>query len=294
MKRGARRRNEVLVVTLGIEPQVVTLTLDALLANSFKITHAYVLHPNPQNPQINHALEQVKKEERRFYAAKSIEFRFVPIKEGNHYPTDFVTERDVTLGLKVLYSTVVNLKRQGYRIHLSISGGRKVMTAMGMVVAQLLLDENDQVWHLLSENRVLQSKSMHIQDPNDVILVPVPILRWSLLPSTVNELLVWSDPYKAIQRQRQIQDQQRWQLLNSFWQKLMPSEREVLKALIQYGETVNDLAKRLNKKPKTVRNQLQSIYDKYREHFNLLDNKSKVRERIIADFAPYLDNFKSQ
>lgn len=280
------------MVTLGIEPQVVTLTLDALLANSFKITRAYVLHPNPQNPQIKHALAQVNKE-RGFYAAKSIKFSFVPIKEGNHYPTDFVTERDVTLGLKVLYSTVVNLKRQGYRIHLSISGGRKVMTAMGMVVAQLLLDENDRVWHLLSENRVLQSKSMHIQDPNDVILVPVPILRWSLLPSTVNELLVWSDPYKAIQRQRQIQDQQRWQLLNSFWQKLMPSEREVLKALIQYGETVNDLAKRLNKKPKTVRNQLQSIYDKYREHFNLLDNKSKVRERIIADFAPYLDSFKS-
>ncbi|MGQ9463874.1 MAG: CRISPR-associated ring nuclease [Candidatus Fervidibacter sp.] len=144
-------------------------------------------------------------EERNFYAVKGVKFNFVPIREGKHYPTDFVTEQDVTLGLKVLYNTVVGLKRKGYHIHLSISGGRKVMTAMGMVVAQLLLDENDHVWHLLSEGFVLQSKTMHSPNPKKVVLIPVPVLRWSLLPSTLNELLIWDDPCQAIERQKRIQ-----------------------------------------------------------------------------------------
>jgi hypothetical protein len=187
----------------------------------------------------------------------------------------------------VLYRTVAQLKRKGFRIHLSIAGGRKVMTAMGMVVAQLLLDEHDHVWHLLSEGKLLQSKAMHAQRSDKVALVPVPVLRWSLLPSTVQEILIWDDPYRAIERQRQLQQHQRWQLLNSFWQKLTSAEREVVKALVQHGGKAEVLAKRLNRSPKTVRNQLQSVYAKYRDHFDLPAD-TKVRERLIADLAPVL------
>jgi hypothetical protein len=161
------------------------------------------------------------------------------------------------------------------------------MTAMGMVVAQLLLDEHDHVWHLLSEGKLLQSKAMHAQRSDKVALVPVPVLRWSLLPSTVQEILLWDDPYRAIERQRQLQQQQRWQLLQTFWQKLTPAEREVAEALVRHGEKTEALAKRLNRTAKTVRNQLQSIYAKYREHFDLPAD-AKVRDRLIADLAPVL------
>lgn len=276
------------MASVGVEPQVVTLTLDALLSNSFNVTHTYIIHPNPKHPQIDQALKQLQKE-RAFYKSKglNIKFSFVPIRDGDHYPTDFVTEQDVALVLKVLYRTVVGLKRQGYRIHLSISGGRKVMTAMGMVIAQLLLGEGDYVWHLLSEGRLLESRSMHARNPKDVALIPVPVLRWSLLPSTLNELLVWDDPYSAIERQKQLQRHQRLQLLQTFWQGLTPAEREVVKALVRYSEKADALAKRLNRSPKTVRNQLCSIYAKYRDHFDL-PSESKVRERLIADLAPAL------
>jgi len=284
----AKTQIDALVATIGVEPQVVTLTLDALREQGFPIACVCVLHPNERNPSIANAIQRLRKEQ-NFYRnlGANLRWLFIPIREGDHYPEDFATERDVALLLRVIYKTVKDLKRRGYRIHLSIAGGRKVMTAMGMVVAQLLLDEHDHVWHLLSEGPLLQSKTMHAQRSDKVALVPVPVLRWSLLPSTVQEILLWDDPYRAIERQRQLQQRHRWQLLNSFWQKLTPAEREVVRALVQHGGKAEVLAKRLNRSPKTVRNQLQSVYEKYRDHFDLPAD-TKVRELLIADLAPVL------
>lgn len=289
LKKGRRKfGEEVLVATVGVEPQVVTLTLDALLSSGHKIAAVYILHPNPQHPQIDAAVKRLQKE-RNFYANSKppVRFHFVPIKADDLFPSDFATEQDVGLLLRVLYRTVAELKRKGYKVHLSIAGGRKVMTAMGMVVAQLLFDENDHVWHLLSEGVLLQSKSMHAENPKEVALVPVPVPKWSLMPSSIQELLLWDDPYRAIERQKQLHQQQSWQVLNSFWQKLTPAEREVVTALVKHGEKAQALAKRLNRSVRTVRNQLQSVYDKYREHFNLPPD-AKVRDRIIADLSPVM------
>lgn len=288
MRGKAKTQIDALVATIGVEPQVVTLTLDALREQGFPIVCVCVLHPNERNPSIANAIQRLRKEQ-NFYRnlGANLRWLFIPIREGDHYPEDFATERDVALLLRVIYKTVKDLKRRGYRIHLSIAGGRKVMTAMGMVVAQLLLDEHDHVWHLLSEGPLLQSKTMHAQRSDKVALVPVPVLRWSLLPSTVQDILLWDDPYRAIERQRQLQQHQRWQLLNSFWQKLTPAEREVVRALVQHGGKAEVLAKRLNRSPKTVRNQLQSVYEKYRDHFDLPAD-TKVRELLIADLAPVL------
>ncbi len=285
MARRGKRQQQVLVATVGVEPQVVTLTLDALRARGFPIAEAYVLHTNPSHPAIRQALERLQRE--RAYYKGAVKFHFIAIRDGEHFPNDFVTEADVALLLRLLYRTVARLKREGRTIHLSIAGGRKVMTAMGMVVAQLLLDENDRLWHLLSEGALLQSKEMHLQDPSQVVLVPVPVLRWSLLPSTVQELLIWDDPYRAIERQRELSAQQRWRLINQFWERLTLAEREVVEAVVRYHEPVKELAKRLNRRPKTVANQLQSVYAKYRDFFDL-PPRAKVRERLIADLAPFL------
>ena len=286
MRKRVKVQGDALVATIGVEPQVVTLTLDALREQGFPIACVYVLHPNERNQAIANAVQRLRMEQ-NFYRGANLRWFFIPIREGDHYPEDFASERDVALLLRVIYKTVKDLKRKGYRIHLSIAGGRKVMTAMGMVVAQLLLDEHDHVWHLLSEGPLLQSKAMHAQKSDKVELVPVPVLRWSLLPSTVQEILLWDDPYRAIERQRQLQQRHRWQLLNSFWQKLTPAEREVVRALVQHGGKAEVLAKRLNRSPKTVRNQLQSVYEKYRDHFDLPAD-TKVRELLIADLAPVL------
>ncbi|MCX7969925.1 MAG: CRISPR-associated ring nuclease, partial [Armatimonadetes bacterium] len=119
MAKGRRRKlgEEVLVATVGVEPQVVTLTLDALLSRGHKVTSVYIVHPNPQHPQIYNAVERLKKERSHYAKDTSVRFYFVPIRENNHYPSDFVTESDAGLLLRVLYRTVAELKRKGYRVH---------------------------------------------------------------------------------------------------------------------------------------------------------------------------------
>lgn len=167
------KRKEALVSTIGTEPQVVTLTLDSLLHKEFNIELVRVVHPNPRSQTLKESLRRLKEEFSRAYP--QIELKLIPIKEENNYPEDFIKEEDVATLLKVLYKTVAELKRKGFHVHLSIAGGRKVMSAIGMVVAQLLFYEDDHVWHLSSEETLLQSKAMHADDISKVTLIPIPV-----------------------------------------------------------------------------------------------------------------------
>lgn len=271
---------EVFVATLGTEPQVVTLTLDALVEKGFPISRVFVLHLNPSVPSLQASLMKLKEEA----ATYSMTFTFLPIQDGTHFPEDFLTEEDAGLFLRILYRTVAQLKRKQSRIHLSIAGGRKIMAALSMVVAQLLFDEDDHVWHLLSEGRLINEKAMHSEDPSQVVLIPIPVLQWSLFPSTAREILLWDDPYRAITRQRELRHRERFRLLELFWEKLTPAEQELAKALIHSGGTQEELARKLRRSKKTVNNQLCSIYAKYRDHFGLAEGV-KVRDLLIRDLG---------
>lgn len=279
-----------LVATLGVEPQVITLALDALHAEGFPICQTHVVHTNPSFRPIGDALRRLQDEIPYYVRSRPpVEFRWIPVQDERHFPEDLLTETDAGLFLRVLYRTVRDLKRDGRQVHLLMAGGRKVMAAYAMVVAQLLFDDHDRVWHLLSEEGLLQSKAMHADDPAQTVLVPVPVLRWSLLPSTVREILVWDDPYRAIQRQRELQAHQRWQLLQVFWDRLTPAERTLVQALVELQGMNKELARSLGRDPKTIANQLQAIYTKYRSCMGL-SAMTRVRSRLIADLVPVLSS----
>lgn len=280
----------VLVVTLGAEPQVVTLTLDALLNRGFEIRRVAILHTSPSSPAIRDALARLRAEEPSYRLRDPpITFRYEPIQDGARLPADIVSEEDAAALLRSLYRVVASCKRQHLVVHLSIAGGRKVMAAYGMLVAQLLLEESDHVWHLLSEGRLQASREMHAANAAEVALIPVPVLRWSLLPSTVQDLLVWEDPYRAIARQRELRDREHAQSLRQFWSELTPAERDVVRALVTSGSTNRELARRLNRSEKTLANQLQSVYDKYRTCLGI-EVRSRVRDRLVLDLAPFVDS----
>ena len=105
----------------------------------------------------------------------------------------------MTLALDLLREKV----RAGGLAHLSIAGGRKTMSVYGMVVAQLLFDDGDRVWHVLSEGRQPgNERVMHARPGDTVSLLPVPVLRWSSVSLVMTELAVREDPREAIRAQR--------------------------------------------------------------------------------------------
>ena len=274
---------QVLIATLGTEPQVVTLALDLLQAKGYPIAEVIVVHT--AGKVVAPALRRLSEE---FARATWPRYRTVVV-EGESGPIDDVsTEAHTAALLRTLYRVVLAEKRAGRLVHLSIAGGRKPMAVYGMVVAQLLFDENDRVWHLLSEGwQPGDERVMHVRPGDRVWLVPIPVLRWSNVSPVMTELAARDDPWEAIQAQRAMRREEEFQRKREFVQRrLTLAEREVVR-LACLGLDNAAIARRLGKAEKTVANQLTSIYAKLHEWRGFREDVRVGRAVLVAEFATY-------
>jgi len=275
-------RREVVVATLGSEPQVVTIALDLLRERGHRPEEVVVVHT--VGDVVRPALARLAEE----FASGEVAYRPVPIEGPSGPVADIVTEEDATALLRTLYREVRALKRAGCRVHLSIAGGRKPMAVYGVVVAQLLFDEDDRAWHLLSEGwQPGDERVMHLRPGARAWLVPVPVLRWTESAAAIAALMAEEDPWAAIQRQQRLTQAQAMQRLGEFLRHwLSPAEREVVELLVQEGLSNKEIARRLHKEERTVANQLTQVYVKLREFLGFPETPVG-RSVLIAELAPY-------
>ena len=274
---------QVLIATLGAEPQVVTLVKDLLEARNYVISRVIVVYTAGRN--VRPALQRLKEE-------LGTALEAAPVRSTEGVIEDIATEAHVAALLRTLYQIVLAEKRAGRTVHLSIAGGRKPMAVQGMVVAQLLFDEEDRVWHLLSEGwQPGDERVMHVRPGDRVSLVPVPVLRWSTVSPVLTELARHEDPWEAIQIQRALQREEDHRQRREFVEHdLTRAEREVMRLACQ-GMDNATIAKCLHKSEKTVANQLTRIYDKFREWCGsrgMRDDVAVSRTGLAAEFAAYL------
>ena len=274
---------QVLIATLGSEPQVVTQVLDLLEERAYQIRKVIVIHT--VGTSIRDALARLAEE---FKSLGSCAYQAVPIVRDGAPVKDIATEADIAVLLRTLYQTVLTEKRAGNLIHLSIAGGRKPMAVYGMVVAQLLFDESDRLWHLLSENwKPGDLRVMHVTPGHGGQLVPVPVLRWSNISPAATELVLYEDPWEAIQVQQSMSKQEGWRRKREFVENhLTPAEREVFRLACQGGFSNVAIAEELGKAEKTVANQFTKIFTKLSTHFRMIELN---RSRIVVEFKPYFD-----
>jgi CRISPR-associated protein Csx14 len=276
-------KDQVLVATLGTEPQVVTLALDLLRAKGYAIAQVVVVHTAGAvvQPALQRLHEEFARDERSVC-------RFVPVAGREGPIEDVVTEADTAAVLRTLYSTVLAEKRAGRLVHLSIAGGRKPMAVCGMVVAQLLFDEDDRVWHLLSEGwHPGEKRVMHVRPGDRVWLVPIPVLRWSSVSPVATELALREDPWEAIQAQRAMRRDEDLRRERDFVERwLTPAEREVVR-LASQGLDNATIAERLGKAEKTVANQLTGVYGKLHEWRGYRTDVPVSRAVLVAEFATF-------
>jgi len=276
-------KNQVMVGTLGSEPQVITLVMDLLQRKGYVISEVIVVHT--AGDIIQPALARLRRE---FDCTTAPAYTPLLI-EGKEGPvTDIITEADVSALLRTLYQTVLMQKRANRLVHLSIAGGRKTMAVYGMAVAQLLFDDDDRLWHLLSENwRPGAERVMHVRPGDPVTLVPIPVLRWSNVSPVATELALREDPWEALQaqrRMRQMEDQRRKREFVEHW--LTPAECEVVR-LASQGLDNAAIAERLHKAEKTVANQLTGVYSKLHEWRGYRIDVPVSRAVLVAEFATY-------
>ena len=263
---------------------MVTLALQALLSQGEAVGEVVVVHTGPREPRIAEAV-------RRLDAAFGEDERLTPWR-GHYRRTvilgqagpvaDMLAEEDFGATLAALYRLVRDTKQAGYRIHLNVSGGRKLMSLCGATVAQLLFDQDDRLWYVQSSPELVAAKLLWAPDPDQVTLVSIPLLRWSPAPPILTDLALADDPVAALTWQHERLAAAKLRFLAH---DLTAAEREAAELLIRTGATDLELAAMLHKSPRTIGHQLTTVYDKLRVFLGVREDVRVDRHTLIVEFA---------
>lgn len=249
----------IFIATLGAEPQVVTLALDALLASKEPISRVIVVHTAADRPPIDASLRTLQAEflEYNYYGNQLL---FIPhiLADSAGPLADVATASEIEAAFQNFYTLLRQYKHAGCRLHLSIAGGRKTIALFAMAAAQIWFEGEDRVWHLISLPKLIHERALHAASPTDVTLIPVPVAHWGRM--TPDDRVRARDFIENV---------------------LTPAEREVAALLVREGLSNEVLAQRLGKRPKTIANQLTSVYDKLGVYFNLVDQPDRTMLLVL-------------
>jgi CRISPR-associated Csx14 family protein len=192
---------EVLVATLGIQPQVVTLAVNLLAEDEgIEVDEVYVVHTAAER-RVGEALERLRAEfpDGRAYRGRRCLYCPRPIFTPDGRPVrDIRTEEDAHSTFHTIYRVVLEQKQAGKRIHLSVAGGRNSMVIYGAAMAQIIFDADDRLWHIVSTTEFERTDLMHRRSPFDAVLAQTPVLRWSMVSPVLTALVREQDPFRAV------------------------------------------------------------------------------------------------
>lgn len=175
-----------LVATLGGQPQIVTFALDALLAQGEPISDVYLVHLSLANPRTQQALHLLQQEFLNdMYAGRRCRLRRAPIRANGAELTDIRTAADAEATWQCMRDLIADLKREGRRLHLCLSGGRRMIALLAMSAAALLCDHQDRIWHMHTPETTLQrvkdGAHMHVTPADGVQLIQAPLAPWGAI-----------------------------------------------------------------------------------------------------------------
>jgi CRISPR-associated Csx14 family protein len=266
-------KKSVLIATLGTEVQVVTSVFNLLTKLGEVISRIEVIHTTSPNPLINSAIDILETEFNVTDYHGKTSLALIPMKTSEGYPVEDATTPEETQAVfRCLYNTVKENKKSGYKIHLSIAGGRKTMAVFGMLAAQLLFEDDDSLWHLYSGGEFLSSKRLYPEPGDDVHLIPIPVVQWSNVAPILLDFSEIDDPLEALILQEDLRIKERLEDMRSFvLGALSPAEERVVGLLVKSGLSDNELAEALSLSPRTVEQHLRSAYRKASDHWSLPD-----------------------
>ncbi|MEW6228133.1 MAG: CRISPR-associated ring nuclease [Bacillota bacterium] len=282
----SEHRQETLIATIGTEPQVVTITLDRLLAMGRRIAEVVIVYT--AGPGMEEALATVEGEfAKGLYRATRL--RKVAVVSSAGRVEDFRDEEDIRALLGTMYVEVRRARQAGAIVHLCVSGGRKAMGIMGMVVAQLLFGPDDCVWHLVTEGwHPGAQRRLHLSDTDRVWLVSVPVIRWAEAATLMRAVADLRDPREVMEWYGRLSRKAQMKRRRDFVHRwLSGAEREVVRLACKGFDNAN-IASALHKSEQTVANQLRAVYAKLGEWLDYPEYRVD-RSVLIAELAAYFE-----
>ncbi len=279
----------ILIATLGGQPQVITFALDALLDRGEPIHEVYVLSLNGNRERTRQAWQRLQQEFiDDYYRGRRCRLRRVPITHGGIELDDIRSEADVNTVFTAIRDLIVSLKNQGRRLHLCLSGGRRMVAMLAISVAILFCDHHDQIWHMYTPEdtleRVKDGVIMHLTPADGFRLLRVPITPWGAYLPALRSL---ADPATIRQRLPGLiaSDELR---CRQVWERLSARQREVLSAFA-CGLRPDQVAERFCISLSTVNTHKTAILKECRLVWEL-DETAPIDYRFLREhFAAFVE-----
>ncbi|WP_299758165.1 CRISPR-associated ring nuclease [uncultured Chloroflexus sp.] len=280
-----------LVATLGGQPQIVTFALDALLAQGEPISDVYLVHLSLANPRTQQALHLLQQEFLNdMYAGRRCRLRRAPIRANGVELTDIRTAADAEATWQCMRDLIADLKREGRRLHLCLSGGRRMIALLAMSAAALLCDHQDRIWHMHTPETTLQrvkdGAQMHVTPADGVQLIQAPLAPGGAYFPVLRSLAQM--PIHAVQEQvRRVAavDDPR---CRQVWERLSPRQRDVLRAFAR-GSRPDQVADALSISLSTVNTHKTAILAECRAAWELADDEPRDYRFIREHFAAFIE-----
>ena len=284
----------ILLATLGGQPQVVTFTLDLLLQHNVPISEVIVVHPKVSSlPRLQQSLTKLQAE------FVGDEYQFRGITHTMHFrshmlrldtaPLDDITDDEhADATLDTLHKLIVDLKRRSSRIHLSVSGGRRMIALLAVSVAALHFDRHDAIWHIYTpESLKEQAKGgaiMHVAEDAGVRLIQGPFLSLGAYVSNLSDL---SQSFRAVQEERRMQmDAQERERCAAVIKETTPAQLKVLQAF-STGLRPQAVANQLSIQVSSVSSHTHILFDLCRKAWNIPPKEFMDYHFLQTHFADY-------
>lgn len=277
----------VLLATLGGQPQVVTFTLDLLLLKGFPISEVVVIHPAVTNKRLQHSLACLQTEfNTAIYqgAGHKIQLHSQALQLNGQPLDDICDDYHADGTLDTLHELIGKHKRQGYHIHLSVTGGRRLIALLAVSVAIFNFDRHDHIWHIYTPEQIeAQAKEgtlMHVPPEAGVRLVKGPFI-------SLGTHIYTSSPFAHAQEVRRKQmEAQEYERCAQVYRDATPAQRKVLEAYSR-GLDTKQVADDLCITPATVKSHKKALLQLCRNAWSITEVEALDFHFLQSQFASY-------
>ena len=283
-----------LLATLGGQPQVVTFTLDLLLQRGFPISEVIVVHPEASYPRLQHALDCLNAEfvgDRYQVSGQTIHLRSHVLHLDDEPLDDIVDEVSADGTLNTIHQLIRSLKRQHRCIHLSITGGRRLMSSIATEAALLNFTHSDHIWHIYTPDAIQAQANagalMHVSPRDGVHLIERHFVPWGTYFSDLPQSI--STAQEAIRFQKSKVDAQEQARCDQVVNQATDRQLDVLRAFAK-ELSPQEVANHLCLSVKTIDTHKTVLLGLCRNAWNKGPNESLDYHFLQKAFANYFDN----
>lgn len=249
------------VATLGGQAQIITFTLDLLLARGEIIDQVVVIYP-AGNPRYQAAYQRLQAEFcQGQYQGKPCRLRAAPVTAGRELIADSYEPAQVEAVRAAFHSLLGDLKQTQQTVHLGLSSGRRVMSLVGLAAAMQYLSPTDHIWHIYTPDSVTKKAKeeqwMHVPADSGVRLIDVPFVPWAAYFPGLSPLLQQTSSQMLSSRLHWLNDEDR-DRCRRVWDELTKRQRDVL-CLLANGSERNEIAQKLHISVTTVDSHREAV-----------------------------------